>query len=730
MTTTIVKRYPTFQIHLITEDSEHLLTYDTKKQKTQRDFEESLIAFSTRNAMEDDSPVFSLVISAKEEWDKILGANDLIRIKVIPDTRKGEPDNPYVMVGLISDIHKEGEYEDGILLYRITGRSMAKALIDFEVGVIQEVSTVITDIGWLPDGTDKGLKFSGNSAAGIGSELMERFVYKYLEYNFSRNRKLKDFLEYDFSSWEEDEALGDVTPFINYEGNLRQFLEDVTAKPFNEIFFEYTKDGKCIVIMRPTPFDPDKWRELPTYHFTSDIVAEDSIGVSDTEQFAIFVVQPPNVMEFNSMDLGVFPKHHPELIKKYGYKRLDAQNRYLLTPHLISGGDEEEVGTNTSNPEGVQVNNINAPAYEDVLQFITNNGYENRETLRTRRNEVFSHLLENFPSMSNSLANNIIDSIIEGFFNREEYSKMVNSTGDDVRDREINEERSIAGEKLEKFTNRLFNWYCENANFYAGDLRVIGNPTYRVGSRLIYEDLKNKTVWEYYLESVQHEFSFDGGYTTILGVTRGLPDRGRKRFSNLWGKSEDFKGGYLGEHSLEELLEKAREAESIRDGQFGGGGISFGDGPGGNIAMATLNTARQMTQRNSVYVFGGGRKQTNPLNDSIIRVDCSSFVWWCYYMHGIQLKGGKTGMTTDTIKTDSRLKIISRRGGSKSIARSLLREGDLVYFDTYKTDGHIGIYSGNGKYIGAQSSTGIAEADMNSGYWWSKFNGHVLRYKG
>ncbi|MBE7901863.1 NlpC/P60 family protein, partial [Paenibacillus polymyxa] len=79
---------------------------------------------------------------------------------------KGKPENPYVMVGLISDIHKEGEYNEGTLLYRITGRAMTKALIDFSVGVIQEVATIIPSIGWLPDGEKNGLKFSGNTAAG------------------------------------------------------------------------------------------------------------------------------------------------------------------------------------------------------------------------------------------------------------------------------------------------------------------------------------------------------------------------------------------------------------------------------------------------------------------------------------------------------------------------------------------------------------------------------------
>ena len=56
-----------------------------------------------------------------------------------------------------------------------------------------------------------------------------------------------------------------------------------------------------------------------------------------------------------------------------------------------------------------------------------------------------------------------------------------------------------------------------------------------------------------------------------------------------------------------------------------------------------------------------------------------------------------------------------------------MRPGDLVFFDTYKKDGHVGIYLGNGNFIGSQSSTGVAIASMTSGYWKQHFSGHVRR---
>jgi cell wall-associated NlpC family hydrolase len=111
---------------------------------------------------------------------------------------------------------------------------------------------------------------------------------------------------------------------------------------------------------------------------------------------------------------------------------------------------------------------------------------------------------------------------------------------------------------------------------------------------------------------------------------------------------------------------------------------------------------------NSVYVFGGGR---SPEDIAKGRFDCSSFVQWAFRQAGIEI-----GSTTDTIKNDGR-----------QVSISELKPGDLVFFDTYKKDGHVGIYIGNQRFIGSQSSTGVAIADMSSGYWKNKFNGRVVR---
>jgi cell wall-associated NlpC family hydrolase len=112
---------------------------------------------------------------------------------------------------------------------------------------------------------------------------------------------------------------------------------------------------------------------------------------------------------------------------------------------------------------------------------------------------------------------------------------------------------------------------------------------------------------------------------------------------------------------------------------------------------------------NSKYVWGAGRKQSDIENG---RFDCSGFVNYAFKQAGVDLGSGNT----DTI---------AKKG--VAVSPSQMQPGDIVFFDTYKKNGHVGIYIGNGKFIGSQSKTGVAVADMTSGYYKKKFNGNVRR---
>lgn len=125
-------------------------------------------------------------------------------------------------------------------------------------------------------------------------------------------------------------------------------------------------------------------------------------------------------------------------------------------------------------------------------------------------------------------------------------------------------------------------------------------------------------------------------------------------------------------------------------------------------AVSIVTTVGNKYIGNSVYVFGGGRSASDVAKG---RFDCSGFVHWAYSQAGVSV-----GSSTDSLKY-----------GGRQVPASQMAPGDMVFFNTYKTDGHVGIYLGGGRFIGSQSSTGVAIANMSSGYWKKAFNGRVVR---
>ena len=66
----------------------------------------------------------------------------------------------------------------------------------------------------------------------------------------------------------------------------------------------------------------------------------------------------------------------------------------------------------------------------------------------------------------------------------------------------------------------------------------------------------------------------------------------------------------------------------------------------------------------------------------------------------------------------------SQYSASSRVSRSQAQPGDLVFFSLSGNGvNHVGIYLGGGSFIGSQTSTGVAVASINSGYWANKVVG-------
>lgn len=86
--------------------------------------------------------------------------------------------------------------------------------------------------------------------------------------------------------------------------------------------------------------------------------------------------------------------------------------------------------------------------------------------------------------------------------------------------------------------------------------------------------------------------------------------------------------------------------------------------------------------------------------------DCSSFTKHVFAKKGITLPRSSAAQS----------------GVGSTVSKSNLQPGDLVFFNTSGGGiSHVGIYVGNGKFIGAQTSTGVGYASINDSYWGPKY---------
>lgn len=648
-----------------------------------------------------------------------------------------------------------------------------------------------------------GVAFSGNTVAGIEEALIERFKpYILLNYDNS-GYTIWDFIDYsDMHSWDNYEFLLDSTGFVNFTGSLYQLQEATLRKPFNEMFYEYTKDGISKLVVRRTPFNPDDWGLLDQVTMSSDEVLSRQVSHTAREQYSVFVDNPGGGLLStgnDSLSMGANPKTNLDLIKTYGYSKME------VTDLFIQGVDDEysqyiRTGQNTASADKTSSNNEKGTAYtcasvNSLLAginrtLLTQKPKTYAQELANKANNISmlqaSRLINSYISNAYMLSQATYDDIMNvqngggqantgkhalSFSKVNEFIKKSSSVADfltkskpyfkNVSDEELtklygaSEKGSISkksydsaikaynkdktGEKenvqlldADYFQTILYNWYANNLNFMSGTIIVAGNPDIRLGT--IFND--DAVQMRYYVESVSHDFTFTEGFTTTIGVTRGLKydangDDARFTPKNMWGNSVDYKGGYMGEAPLNFLS----FASSDSGDSSSSSGTSF-SGPKGNaIAVKAAEYGatfekKNYTKKSEVYALGGygERGSTNPLEHSIngnnIVLDCSSFVRWCFDHEGVTIPN-----TTWTIRDCGAFDKVNISGSTTDG----MKIGDLVFL--YNC-GHIMFYVGGGKLMGWNGGSTNASWDTTGGCaivslsdMGGSHDGYVCRYK-
>ena len=130
-------------------------------------------------------------------------------------------------------------------------------------------------------------------------------------------------------------------------------------------------------------------------------------------------------------------------------------------------------------------------------------------------------------------------------------------------------------------------------------------------------------------------------------------------------------------------------------------------------AKKVIEIAESWLKKPNRYVFGSGRSKSDIAAG---RFDCSSWVRYVFEQSGYDI-GPMSGTTTKTL-----IKL------GKKVSVSSLKPGDLVFYDTDTSPGHVAISLGDGKAIGTQSSTGVGVIDhVNNNYWKSRLHSQHRR---
>lgn len=84
------------------------------------------------------------------------------------------------------------------------------------------------------------------------------------------------------------------------------------------------------------------------------------------------------------------------------------------------------------------------------------------------------------------------------------------------------------------YLRNISNWNCKNDVFQNGQLTVKGRANYHIGTTVVTE----YNNMEYYVESVTHNFTVYGAWTTTLGLTRGIEPSAR--FTAPWNQAVEM----------------------------------------------------------------------------------------------------------------------------------------------------------------------------------------------
>lgn len=512
--------YPYAEVEIATETG-NLTIYQKQQLNSEMDFD-ILSIETSRDVGSDDCATFQISLPYRDGWYKQIGANDFLKITLGRGQTKG-----LVFFGLVDNIYKSWSFSNlkPIRTINITGRGFNKAVVEFAIGAIPELSIRSDLQGFFSTQSDF---FDISSPSKIIKIVYDFYKEKGIGYNFANGESWKDIVReiYEEDSSQE-ETIGNVMTFYQYQGGMWEYLRELRNAPFNELFWEIYDDHPTM-ISRPTPFNPENWNKLPTYTVEDDKLIDENVGRTDVETYTLYSVKAESIADNLDKVFGE-PIWYKPFYKKYGLKRLNVISKYIKisdtnSPTSQALREEKRENEATSTPGDVK-----EERKEELRQSILETGdkiaKKKQEEFIT--NNIMSDLQNNLLGSGENLSDRLGKSLSDVVERRTKTSRKseaihdeyMNSLEEEMNNNYLGYNQNVYADVISKKTIDLFNWNILNNQFENGSVVLKGDPNIKVGTRL----LISYSEMEYYIENVSHSFKYNEEYTTTVQVTRGYP---------------------------------------------------------------------------------------------------------------------------------------------------------------------------------------------------------------
>lgn len=326
--------HPVIEVKFYTEQG-LLAAISTTGLTRETDFDNDIISINTIRDMSQDCPTFNMNLVWRRGWYGKLASNDLIIISMQrpPEAKRA------VFIGLIDDIRKVTDFSSGQpqRAVQVTGRGFAKALVNFEVGLVENVS-INTYTGFFDKLTDLASLDSYDAIELI----LKSYIDKAVRYSFADDSHYGDHYQYE-GNHHENEMLVDYENYTQYNGSLWNFIKSLSNAPWNETFWEVS-DEKATLIHRRTPFNKSDWIELERTVIKDLDIVSDTTGRSDLETYTMFSVT--SMLGSEELINMYLPLWYPPFAQKYGIAELRA-----ATVYQDWGGGGGALGDNSGDGE-------------------------------------------------------------------------------------------------------------------------------------------------------------------------------------------------------------------------------------------------------------------------------------------------------------------------------------------------------------------------------------------